>query len=176
MTAITLPPNASQPAIAQRRRDWYLAALLLLTASGFAAIVAGQLSGRLPAAVAQILALATISVAAYHRNGWQTALVLIALFGSAYLPAAFAPGTSTFQALMALGLYVLALVIFAYLATTLATFVRARTSLTGAVRGWEALLSRASSLDEVTIFLLKESALITDAEQTGFDSAKPGDQ
>ena len=173
MTAITLPPNASQPAIAQRRRDWYLAALLLLTASGFAAIVAGQLSGRLPAAVAQILALATISVAAYHRNGWQTALVLIALFGSAYLPAAFAPGTSTFQALMALGLYVLALVIFAYLATTLATFVRARTSLTGAVRGWEALLSRASSLDEVTIFLLKESALITDAEQTALILQSP---
>ncbi len=74
---------------------------------------------------------------------------------------------------MALSIYVLALVLFAYLATTLATFVRARMSLTGAVRGWEALLSRASNLDEVAAFLLKESALISGAEWTALILQSP---
>ena len=95
------------------------------------------------------------------------------MFGSAYLPPAFAPGTNTLQALIALTLYVLALVLFAYLATTLAAFARTRTSLTGAVRGWEALLSRASSLEEVVAFLLKESALITGAEWTALILQSP---
>lgn len=163
MTTARVSPSSLQPVVAQRRRNGYLVLLLISAAGALALLVIGEQRGPPIVSIGCALALLPITIAAYHRRGWQITLAVVAFFSTAYLPIALHGGTPLGQAVVAWVFYTLALIFFAFLANMLAKFVRTRSALTGAVRDWESLVSRASSLDEVACFILQEATGLTGA-------------
>lgn len=162
MTTVQPPARASHLLV---RTDFYLAALLGSVALVMAALVlaAQEITGPLPAV--RWLALAPLVIAAYSRYGLQVALVLTLFFTSALLPSVLAAwGTPAFTA-MAFDLLVYGIMLGAvgYLAATTAAFLRTRQTLSGAVRDWEGLLARASQLEEVAAFVLRQSGALVQA-------------
>ena len=164
MTTLAAASRSLQPTDVRRRRDTYLLALLLLTASVLALLALGERSGEPVILIACVLALAPITLAAFNRRGWRIALAAAAVFSTAYLPIALSHEGSWRSAAFAWLSYTLVLVACAFVMSALASSVRERSALTGAVRDWESLLARASNLAEVALFTLQEAREITAAE------------
>lgn len=157
-----LVPRCEQPTVAQHSRERYSAAVLLTTAICLAAVVLSEHTGNPLFPLTLALPLAPIIVAAYHRRGGYVAALVVAVFITAHAPAVVA--ARSLAGVVSLAAYTLFLSLFAYLAARLSANISTRSALTSAVRGWEALLERAASLDEVIAFLLKEATALASTE------------
>jgi PAS domain S-box-containing protein len=164
MSPFTAAPRNLQPVAVRRRRDTYLAALMLSTAGVLALLAIGERTSRPLTFFACVLALAPITLAAFNRRGWRTALAAAAVFSTAYLPVALTGEETRASAAFTWAFYTLVLVACAFVMSALASFTRERSALTGAVRDWESLLARASSLAEVALFTMQEARKITAAQ------------
>jgi PAS domain S-box-containing protein len=172
----TLQPPASAPRT-PARNDLFLAVLLASAALAMTALASAASSGAGLLPAARWLALLPVVVAAYSRRGLWNALLVAAFFGSALLPAVLtAWATPAFRALLLdLLAYGVLLAVTAYLAALVADFLRARQALSGAVRGWEALLQATSELEELVEFVLQQAAAIGQARTVALLALNPVD-
>ena len=109
--------------------------------------------------------LVPVALAAYRRGGLLPGQVMAGFFSTIFLwqlawnwRDGGSSGTTAEQVLIIVFLH-----LFAQLVAGVAASVRKRETLTDAVRGWEALLTRASNLDEAAEFLQAEAKAVTDA-------------
>ncbi|MEA3338256.1 MAG: ATP-binding protein [Chloroflexota bacterium] len=147
--------------------DRFFAILASVTAATMAIMVLAQVFRPSSLAWIRFLAVIPLIVAAYGCRNRGFTLILVGFFSASYLPVTLAAwGTPEFGVIALQFIsYTLFLAIVGYLAGSIAGFQQTRTALRGAVREREALLDRATDLNQVITFVLQEATATTSADE-----------
>ncbi len=175
MSAAPLPARASPRPPA--RHDLALVLLLACASLVLAAMVFETRQGAGSTLASRWLALLAVLIAAYSRRGLAAALLTAAFFASSLTPAlAAAWNTPAFRPLLTdLLAYGLLLGVTAYLAASVASFLRTREALSGAVRDWGALLEATVEREELAALLLRQAAAVGQARGAALLTPNPVD-
>ena len=109
-----------------------------------------------------------VALAAYRRRGFLPGQAVAGFFSSIFLwQLAWEWSAHGFSALAAeLAVAIIFVQLFAYVVSSAGASVRAHETLADAARGWEGLLTRAASLDDVADFIQREAREATTARES----------